>query len=497
MQKYSRTLSGSIGSGMKSFMGGNRRYYVLEHKVSSKYHKAGENQRIIIDQIELGRDPKCQVRFDESFGTVSRRHAAIVKDGENWKLVQLSKTNTTYLNARPVEKEWYLQNGDEIQLSTNGPKIGFIVPVGEKGLVKSIGFTARMGLFGQQALRPYKQALVVLSCILVLCIAGGIWRMTALNRQVLEGTYRIASAQTVVDSLSGAISGYEVRMGDMANEIAAAHRAAHRAARAAGRAAANAAVSTGSTISSELKTQCFPHTYAIYQVREEMTLPSGEKEIDTNIRLIGTGFLLSDGRFVTSRHVVETYYYHHGNPSIDSLLILQNVLIQNGGDITTFFVAVSAGGDVIKFTNKDCKADRSSDREERITNNEGGSIVLRWAENVETDWATVKTSKRQGLPVDAAFASHPTIGTPLQVLGFPYGRGGESPQAVSPIYTQATVARDGLDVDGTIMASNQDFQPGNSGGPVLICQNGTYKVVGVLSGSTMGKGRIVSIKALR
>ena len=93
-----------------------RRYYILEHKVSSRYHRAGEAQEIIVDQIELGRDSRCQVRFDDSFSTVSRRHAAIIKDGENWKLVQISKTNRTLLNGRPVQTEWYLQNGDEIQL---------------------------------------------------------------------------------------------------------------------------------------------------------------------------------------------------------------------------------------------------------------------------------------------------------------------------------------------------------------------------------------------
>ena len=139
-QTYKRTMSGSVGAGMKSLFGGSgRRFYTLEHKVSSKYHKAGETQQIIIDQIELGRASTCQVRFDESFTTVSRRHAAIVKDGDNWKLVQLSQTNSTYLNGHKVDKEWYLQNGDEIQLSTNGPKLGFIVTQGEKGLVKSIG----------------------------------------------------------------------------------------------------------------------------------------------------------------------------------------------------------------------------------------------------------------------------------------------------------------------------------------------------------------------
>lgn len=132
---YKATLSGSIGAGMGSvFNPGGRKYFILEHKVSSKYHRAGEAQEIIVDQIEIGRDSHCQVRFDDSFSTVSRHHAAIVKDGDNWKLVQISKTNTTLLNGRPVQTEWYLQNGDEIQLSVNGPKLGFIVPTGRRQL---------------------------------------------------------------------------------------------------------------------------------------------------------------------------------------------------------------------------------------------------------------------------------------------------------------------------------------------------------------------------
>ena len=152
---YKNTLSGSVGAGMGSlFTPEGKKYYILEHKVSSKYHRAGESQEIIVDNIELGRDSHCQVRFDESFKTVSRHHAAIVKDGDMWKLVQISKTNSTFLNGHPVKTEWYLQNGDEIQLSVNGPKLGFILPTGKKSTVGSIGLTRRLSLFRQQALRP-------------------------------------------------------------------------------------------------------------------------------------------------------------------------------------------------------------------------------------------------------------------------------------------------------------------------------------------------------
>lgn len=107
--QYKRTIRGSVGAGVGSLFNGNgRRYYVLEHKAASKFHKAGEAQKIIIDEIEMGREASCQVRFDDTFSTVSRRHAAIVRDGDKWKLVQLSKTNSTFLNGKKIETEWYL-----------------------------------------------------------------------------------------------------------------------------------------------------------------------------------------------------------------------------------------------------------------------------------------------------------------------------------------------------------------------------------------------------
>ncbi len=154
------------------FNGSGRQYYILEHKTESVYHHAGESQKIIVDQIELGRDSACQVRFDESFETVSRRHAAIVKDGDGWKLITLSQTNPTFVNGQPIQGEWKLNSGDEIRLSSKGPLMGFIVPQGKQSLVSSIGMTERLNLFRQQALRPYKRALWIMFAVLVLAIAG-------------------------------------------------------------------------------------------------------------------------------------------------------------------------------------------------------------------------------------------------------------------------------------------------------------------------------------
>lgn len=170
---YKKTVKGTLGAGMSTLFGGAANYYVLEHKVSSRYHKMGEAQEIIVDYVEIGRDKDCAVRFDESFDTVSRHHAAIVRKDGNWKLVHLSPTNGTFLNGHNVADEWYLQNGDEIQLSVNGPKLGFIIPNAE-GKKTSMNLTHRLTLFKEQALRPYRQVILIIAVILLLVIGGGV-----------------------------------------------------------------------------------------------------------------------------------------------------------------------------------------------------------------------------------------------------------------------------------------------------------------------------------
>ena len=70
-------------------------------------------------------------------------------------------------------------------------------------------------------------------------------------------------------------------------------------------------------------------------------------------------------------------------------------------------------------------------------------------------------------------------------------------RAPSPISSHAEVAREGLDVNNTIMTANDNTEPGNSGGPVFVKRNNKYIVVGILSGSKYEKGRVVPIKAAK
>lgn len=185
---YKRTLAGSVGAGVGAiFSASGRTYYIIEHKTTTAYHNAGDSDKIIVDQIELGRDSSCQIRFDEACETVSRKHAAIVREGENWKIIPLSQTNATYVNSVPVQGEKMLNSGDEIRLSSHGPVMGFIVPQGAKSLVKSIGMTERMNLFRKQALAPYKKGLWAITILLIIIILGfvgyGVWSGQTITEQ--------------------------------------------------------------------------------------------------------------------------------------------------------------------------------------------------------------------------------------------------------------------------------------------------------------------------
>ncbi len=507
-ETYKRTISGSVGAGMKSlFATGGRRFYTLEHKVSSLYHKAGECQQIIVDQIELGRASTCQVRFDESFTTVSRRHAAIVKDGDNWKLVQLSQTNATYLNGHRVEKEWYLQNGDEIQLSTNGPKLGFIAAQGDKGLVKSIGLTARLNLFSQQALRPYKQALVAMSILFILVVGGlSSWNyilnqdVESANKQLIALIEMNRGNQQVIDSLMQELidnqrkmKGYEESMAMLAEQAKQAMKEAADARRLAD--SAMVAAPKSEIADGTIKDQCFPYTYAIYHEHTILRAANGKTIKDyRELYVIGTGFLLKDGRFITARHVVDPTYILYDN---DSWAAFCNAIVNHGGSCDVTYLAISNTGDKIRFTDKQFIFDRSTDKVITKTTDEGFTHILKRSELDGTDWAVLQTNKTKGLPFDNELSVNLPITTKLQILGFPHGRGAEDMRAPSPISSHAEVAREGLDVDKTIMAANNNTEPGNSGGPVFVKKDNKYIVVGILSGTKNEKGSIVPIKAAK
>lgn len=484
---YKSTLSGSIGAGMSSvFNPSGRRYYILEHKVSSRYHRAGEAQEIIVDQIELGRDSRCQVRFDDSFATVSRRHAAIVKDGDNWKLVQISKTNRTLLNGHPVQTEWYLQNGDEIQLSVNGPKLGFIVPTGKKATVGSIGLTRRLSLFRQQALRPYKQAIAVLSTILVLAV-GGLTTWNVLMKKDFD--QQIAAAQEHLKKLKGKNAELEKLIADAAVEQARLDsllkiksRPIHKTVVVRNGGGNGNGGTDATSALQKYEDDIFHMQAVICAVYNGQTVPL-ETANGGYLGWTGTGYLLSDGRFVTAKHCVEGWKFD-SDKSIASqleslkddtnkMLFLAGLCEQEGVKLLSIIIARSPSKELklqsgqFSITRSDEKKVSIGDNLSRVKANGAGG----------TDWAYVNVGKKGSIIGDASLSANLPAGVRLEVLGYPMGHKSE---AGSCLYGSCQTSGRGLN-GGLILITGKNYEHGNSGGPVFYNDNGNYKAVGIVS----------------
>lgn len=504
-QPYRKTLSGSIGAGMGSlFAPGGKKYYILEHKVSSKYHKAGESQEIIVDNIELGRDSHCQVRFDESFKTVSRRHAAIVKDGDMWKLVPLSKTNTTFLNGRPVKDEWYLQNGDEIQLSVNGPKIGFITPTGKKSTVGSIGLTRRLSLFRQQALRPYKTAIACMAVVLVLAV-GGLGTWSYLKGQEYENL--ISDAQKRLDSLKSKNAELEQLIADAAKEqnrldslLKIKQRPVQKTVVIHQDGGKDGGHNDGNVSNLQKhEDDIFKISTAMFVEYQGQRIPL--ETVDGGILgWTGTGYLLSDGRFVTAKHCVEGWKFNSTDELNQQISMLKDESLKNlfiagltrsaGAKLGALIIAKSPSKE-LKFYSNQFVMDHSDETTHEL---DGNLNIITGSLRSGGDWAYAKAGQSGSIIGDASLSASLPAGARLEVLGYPRG---DSAKSGSCLYGSCQTAERGLN-NGLIMISARNFEPGNSGGPVFYNDKGTYKAIGIVSmGTGTTRGGLIPIANLK
>ena len=524
-QPYRQSFSNSIGSGLGSLFGGSgRHYFILEHKMSSRYHRAGESQEIIVDRIEIGRDPRCQVRFDDSFTTVSRRHAAIVRDGDKWKIIQLSETNPTFLNGMTIKKEWHLQNGDEIQLAVGGPKLGFIIPQGNKASVGTIGLSRRFSLFRQQALRPYKTAMTVMGIILLLVIAGAAWwivtktdELTKAKKELARVEQGIKDAENAKDSVK--ILSLENEKKILLSKINNVVKINDDKSKDNNKPDTN--VEDKSTAFSDISS-CNKHVYAVfltdlwYEIPDKFLKEGEKRRVDIPINkyiFSGTGFMLSDGRLITARRVIEFWmYYKDFDGKTREQYKFYNFCAFNGGKIYAKYAIKTPTGKTYTYTYDQFISNKSNvivSYEDEYKVYKDGDVaegeylgdtraVFNTSESERHDWAYYQTNATDGgLKCDNPSSEKLAQSTELHILTLPQSMDVDDIYTTGPIYSKATTSGTGLSASGTIPSSNIEIM-GRSGGPVLIKKDGEYVVVGLVTKKTSDtKGLIVPISEVR
>jgi FHA domain/Trypsin-like peptidase domain len=474
-------LAKSVGSGIRSLAGGGgRTFFILRHITPSQKYRANQDQEIIVDYIELGRDPKCQIQYDDAQKTVSRRHAAISREGNTWMLKNLSENSPTLINGRPVTKQWFLQNGDEIQLSLEGPRLGFVLP--SNNVVSSIPLSRRFSLFREQALRPYKQALMALAAALVLVTAGAGYWLWQSKLKIDELDKELVAAVNVSKKL--------------ANENAAINKDLNKLKQFVNKVSRNPPIPkpaptptptpapTPTPIPAPTPTQSqniqdlFPNVYFIRAEKVVIEFEGETKELEYSWS--GTGFLTTDGRFITARHVVEPWFFMKKSDPNPTEVVC-NIVACNGGKVTAHFTAYSPSGQKFAFKNTSFSANRTSD-EVSVINSAGlGEAKIRIAGMATgADWATANVGRTGQITFDNSLSRNLTATTELHILGYPLGLGADGPNQISPYYTKATVATSGLS-NNLIMVTNRGFESGNSGGPVFAVKDGKYVAVGIVS----------------
>jgi pSer/pThr/pTyr-binding forkhead associated (FHA) protein len=92
----------------------------------------GQIQSFTETVITIGRHPSCTMRLPADLTTVSRQHAEIVREGNQFRLVDHS-SNGTFVNGKRAS-EVVLKSGDVLAFSEQGPKVSFLAEIREGAL---------------------------------------------------------------------------------------------------------------------------------------------------------------------------------------------------------------------------------------------------------------------------------------------------------------------------------------------------------------------------
>jgi S1-C subfamily serine protease len=351
-------------------------------------------------------------------------------------------------------------------------------------------------LFSKQALRPYWTAIGILAAAVVaLCVVGGILLHRS-NERMIDAQSAIAELEKQLADEKAQSQQALAELKDVKQSLSS--RPSRSGGSVSGRSASGLRnySSTGRSASANnsMNSAIDAVTHGVYFIYTEgfdIRIPNGESTYlacgdDDVPAWTGTGFLLSDGCFVTARHVVDAWSFWLSGNTADESLIWFNLIMNNGGRVIAHFVATTSTGDSFRFTSDQMQFDTSFDTHD--TDRNGNRISLADYDMPQMDYAYMMVGRPGPIVADPYLSRHLERMTELTILGFPFGIGASS-RRVSPVYGNATVAVSGLQ-DGGILTTNTNYEHGNSGGPALARDaSGNLVAVGIVSmsfGKNMG-----------
>jgi pSer/pThr/pTyr-binding forkhead associated (FHA) protein len=110
----------------------NRAPVIIVQLVNISGPMKGEIKTFSQGTISIGRNTSCHLHFPSDLTAISRNHAEITREGNQFKLTDKS-ANGTFVNGKQIS-EVYLKNGDILEFSKGGPKVSFLSEITDKPL---------------------------------------------------------------------------------------------------------------------------------------------------------------------------------------------------------------------------------------------------------------------------------------------------------------------------------------------------------------------------
>ncbi len=508
----------TVGAGLSSIMGSKgRTYFLLEMKEAVGKMAAGKTFTFTSDYIELGRSATATMNFADNL-YVSRMHAAIVKEGAFYFLKNFSKTNPTLLNGAAIEDQHILKNGDEIQLSMEGPKMGFLLP--PNNTANSLPLSIRMQAFAKGAIQPYKKALLISSCFFLLILGGvGYWLFQYMNK-VKGQSIEIAKANATLATKNEKIkevqdffksetactqeeitilkqksfSEKQKLLGLLKQKEEELHQLTiERNKNKALQQQINQLLAerekNKDTRLTKVSKLLKKYEADLYEIEiEKITFHAKgvtPKELAIYNRYFkeykwqGTGFLLNDGRFFTTRQVIQPWLYLQDEQDEQ---VLYNVLQHNlpAAKITVHFLATAADGTTLRFNSQQFKTDETPINAYKI-DFKNQKVIVRVAESDHTNWTSVQLEMKGEIAQSNISLQKLPPNTKLYTLE---SLGGKLSYQVSIIDKTK---------DHTILLNRKNILPAAFGSPAFIEIKGRMVFVGMLSSKEEKRGMLIAI----